>query len=188
MPVATETELTEEQQLLRDTVREFAQNELLPQAVAIDREARFPVETFRKMAELGLLGLPIPPEYEGGGVDTTTMTLVVEELAACCGSTALGVAAHTSLCLWPVWRFGTEEQRRRYVPDLASGRVLGAELMGPDAEHLAHLLAWGIQSGMSVQRMLEMPFYHPVVQEGLRTALRDAQAKLDAAGGEKRAA
>ncbi|MGE0873471.1 MAG: dihydrolipoyl dehydrogenase [Burkholderiales bacterium] len=66
--------------------------------------------------------------------------------------------------------------------ETGSGRVLGAELTGPDAEHLAHLLAWGIQSGMSVERMLEMPFYHPVVEEGLRTALRDAQAKLQAAG------
>jgi len=60
------------------------------------------------------------------------------------------------------------------------GRVLGAEMIGPDAEHLAHLLAWGIQSGMTVARMLEMPFYHPVVEEGLRTALRDAKAKREA--------
>jgi len=126
MPLLTEEDLTEEQQLLRDTVRDFAQNELLPQAIAIDRDSRFPVETFRKMAELGLLGLPIPPEYEGAGVDTLTMTLVIEELAACCGSTALGVAAHTSLCLWPVWHFGNEDQRRRFVPDLAAGRKLGA--------------------------------------------------------------
>ena len=126
MPLLTEEDLTEEQQLLRDTVRDFAQNELLPQAIAIDRDSRFPVKTFRKMAELGLLGLPIPPEYEGAGVDTLTMTLVIEELAACCGSTALGVAAHTSLCLWPVWHFGNEDQRRRFVPDLAAGRKLGA--------------------------------------------------------------
>lgn len=76
----------------------------------------------------------------------------------------------------------------RIYAEIGSGRVLGAELMGPDAEHLAHLLAWGIQSGMSVQRMLEMPFYHPVVEEGLRTALRDAQAKLDAGAAEKKAA
>ena len=71
--------------------------------------------------------------------------------------------------------------------DARDGRVLGAELIGPDAEHLAHLLAWGIQSGMTVQRMLEMPFYHPVVEEGLRTALRDAAGKL-AARGERRGA
>ena len=118
--------LTEEQELLRDTVRDFAQSELLPQAIAIDREARFPVETFRQMADMGLLGLPIPEEYEGGGADTATTVLVVEELAKCCGSTALGVAAHTSLCLWPIFTFGDEEQRRRWVPDLASGRKLGA--------------------------------------------------------------
>lgn len=68
----------------------------------------------------------------------------------------------------------------RIYAETGSGRVLGAELMGPDAEHLAHLLAWGIQAGMTVARMLEMPFYHPVVEEGLRTALRDAQAKLEA--------
>ncbi len=126
MGVLLELPLTEEQELLRDTVRSFAQDELLPQAIAIDREARFPVETFRKLADLGLLGLPIPEDYEGAGADTRTTVLVVEELARCCGSTALGLAAHTSLCLWPLWAFGSEEQRRRFVPDLASGRRLGA--------------------------------------------------------------
>jgi dihydrolipoamide dehydrogenase len=75
----------------------------------------------------------------------------------------------------------------RLYAEIGSGRVLGAELMGPDAEHLAHLLAWGIQAGMTVPGMLEMPFYHPVVEEGLRTALRDAQAKLEATE-EKKAA
>ena len=134
MPATLETELTEEQEMLRDTVRDFSEKELLPQAIAIDREARFPADTFRKLAELGLLGLPIPPEYDGAGVDSVTMTLAIEELARCCGSTALGVAAHTSLCLWPIYTFGSEEQRRRWVPDLASGRVLGAfGLTEPDA-------------------------------------------------------
>jgi dihydrolipoamide dehydrogenase len=75
----------------------------------------------------------------------------------------------------------------RIYAEAGTGRVLGAEMMGPDAEHLAHLLAWGIQSGMTVRRMLEMPFYHPVVEEGLRTALRDALTKLEAPH-EKRAA
>jgi butyryl-CoA dehydrogenase len=134
MTATIELDLTEEQQLLRETVRDFAEKELLPQAIAIDREARFPVETFRKMAEMGLLGLPIPAEYEGAGVDSVSMALVIEELARCCGSTSLGVAAHTSLCLWPIYTFGTEEQRRRWVPDLASGRRLGAfGLTEPDA-------------------------------------------------------
>ena len=66
--------------------------------------------------------------------------------------------------------------------DVATGRVAGAEMIGPDAEHLAHLLAWAIQAEMTVARALEMPFYHPVIEEGLRTALRDAKAKLDATG------
>ncbi|MCB9898990.1 MAG: acyl-CoA dehydrogenase [Planctomycetes bacterium] len=126
--------LTEEQTLLRDTVRDFARDELLPQAVEIDREARFPVETFKKIAELGLLGLPIPEEFEGAGVDAVTGALVIEELAKVCASTALGVAAHTSLCLWPLYTFGNDDQRARFVPDLASGRKLGAfGLTEPDA-------------------------------------------------------
>ena len=70
----------------------------------------------------------------------------------------------------------------RLYADAIDGTVLGAELMGPDAENLAHLIAWGIRSGMSVARMLEMPFYHPVVEEGLRTALRDARSRLNEAG------
>jgi len=126
MPAILDLPVTEEQEMLRETVRDFARAELLPQAIEIDREARFPVDTFRKLAELGILGLPIPEEYEGAGVDSQTMAMVVEELAKVCGSTALGVAAHTSLCLWPIYSFGNEEQRRRYVPDLASGRKLGA--------------------------------------------------------------
>ncbi|MHC5209120.1 MAG: acyl-CoA dehydrogenase [Planctomycetota bacterium] len=121
-----EMPLTEEQEMLRTMVRDFGRTELLPQAIEIDREARFPRESFRKMAELGLLGLPIPEEYEGAGVDSATTAMVVEELAKVCGSSSLGVAAHTSLCLWPIFAFGTEEQRRRFVPDLASGRRLGA--------------------------------------------------------------
>jgi alkylation response protein AidB-like acyl-CoA dehydrogenase len=126
MPVLLEVPLTEEQEMLREMVRGFAQSELLPQAIEIDRDARFPRESFRKMAGLGLLGLPVPEEYEGAGVDSATVALVVEEMAKVCGSSALGLAAHTSLCLWPIYAFGTEAQRRRYVPDLASGRRLGA--------------------------------------------------------------
>ncbi len=126
MSTLTEHPLTEEQVMLVEAVRAFAQDKLLPQAVEIDRDRRFPVETFKEIAAMGLLGLPIPEELEGAGVDTMTSTLIIEELAKCCASTALGVAAHTSLCLWPIYTFGTEEQRRRYVPDLASGRVLGA--------------------------------------------------------------
>ncbi len=126
MTATTDLPLTDEQEMLRDTVRAFAETELLPQAIEIDRDSRFPVDSFKKLAELGLLGLPIPEEYEGAGVDSNTLALVITELARCCGSTALGVAAHTSLCAWPIFAFGNEEQRRRWLPDLASGRTLGA--------------------------------------------------------------
>ncbi len=126
MTTLADLTLTDEQAMLVSMVREFAQKELLPQAVAIDREARFPRETFQKLAELGLLGLPIPEEFEGAGCDTVTTIMVIEELARCCGSTALGVAAHTSLVTAPIFMFGNDEQRRKYVPDLASGRKLGA--------------------------------------------------------------
>ncbi|HTE04682.1 MAG TPA: acyl-CoA dehydrogenase family protein, partial [Planctomycetota bacterium] len=96
MPAILDLPVTEEQELLRDTVRDFARTELLPQAIEIDRESRFPVETFKHLAELGILGLPIPEEYEGAGLDSQTTVMVVEELARVCGSTALGVVAHTS--------------------------------------------------------------------------------------------
>lgn len=119
-------QLTEEQRMLRDLVRDFANDRVLPQAIEIDRDQRFPVDTFKQMGEMGLLGLPIPEEYEGAGVDAVSAVMVVEELAKVCGSTALGLAAHTSLCLWPIYTFGNDDQRSRWVPDLASGRKLGA--------------------------------------------------------------
>ncbi|RKY18336.1 MAG: acyl-CoA dehydrogenase [Planctomycetota bacterium] len=118
--------LTEEQLMLRDTVRDFARERVAPHAIELDREQRFPLNTFKEMGEMGLLGLPIPEEYEGAGVDALSSALAVEELARVCGSTALGLAAHTSLCLWPMHEFGDDEQRARWVPDLASGRKLGA--------------------------------------------------------------
>ena len=126
MALAEPLTISEEQELLRDTVREFAQSELLPQAVEIDREARFPKETFAKMADLGLMGMPVPDEFEGADIDSISAMIVVEEIAKACGSTALGLAAHNSLCLWPIYTFGTDEQRARFVPDLASGRRIGA--------------------------------------------------------------
>lgn len=121
-----ELPITEEQEMLRDTVRAFAKDVLEPQAIEIDRDQRFPLETFKQLGEMGLLGLPISEEFEGAGCDTVTMALVIEELAKVCGSTALGVAAHTSLCLAPIDMFGNDDQRARYVADLASGRKLGA--------------------------------------------------------------
>ena len=120
------TDLTEEQTLFRDMVRDFAREQVGPIAARIDEEARFPAETLEKMAPLGLLGIPVPEEYEGAGADLLSYQIALEEIAYHCASTALSLAAHTSLCTLPILSFGNAEQKKRYVPDLASGRKLGA--------------------------------------------------------------
>ncbi|MBI4585401.1 MAG: acyl-CoA dehydrogenase family protein [Planctomycetes bacterium] len=120
------TDLTPEQEELRRAVREFAQAEIKPAAAQLDEESRFPLEIIRKMGELGFLGIPIPEEYGGVGADLLSYIACLEEVSGCCGSTALTLASHTSLASLPILFFGTEEQKRRYLPDLASGRKLGA--------------------------------------------------------------
>jgi alkylation response protein AidB-like acyl-CoA dehydrogenase len=124
--VTCATELTQEQGLFRDMVRDFVRAEVAPEAARLDEESRFPAETLSKMAGLGLLGIPVPEEYGGAGADLFTYVLALEEIAGACGSTALTLAAHTSLATLPILRYGSEELRRRYVPELASGRWLGA--------------------------------------------------------------
>ena len=119
-------DLTQEQLLVRDTVREFARAEVAPVAEELDREARFPYELVAKLGELGLMGLPIPDEYGGAGGDTVSYALAIEELTRIDSSVAITVAAHTSLGTMPIYLFGSEEQRRRWLPDLASGRQLAA--------------------------------------------------------------
>lgn len=120
------TDLSEEQLELREAVRDFARNEIAPQAARADEEGRFPEEIVADMAELGFLGLPVPEEYGGVGADLLSYVLALEEISYACGSTALTLAAHVSLATLPILYFGTEEQRQRYVPDLASGKTLGA--------------------------------------------------------------
>jgi len=124
--VATGLDLTDEQRMLRDTVRKFAVEELEPIAAEIDRTCRFPTETWRKMADLGLCGIPISDEYGGAGLDQLSYILCIEEVARVCASTALTLAAHVSLGTYPIYAWGSEELRRKFVPDLASGRALGA--------------------------------------------------------------
>jgi butyryl-CoA dehydrogenase len=120
------TDLTREEEIFRDVVRDFARNEIAPIAAEIDETARFPSELIEKMAALGFLGIPIPEEHEGAGASLLSYVIALEEIAYACASTALTLAAHTSLATVPILRFGTEEQKKRYVPDLASGRKLGA--------------------------------------------------------------
>lgn len=119
-------ELNEEQRLVRDMVRDFAQQELATRAAQVDKSEEFPAENIRKMAELGLLGLPYPEKYGGGGGDYLSYAIAVEEVARACGSTALIYAAHVSLGCGPIYYFGTEEQKQRWLPRLCSGKGLGA--------------------------------------------------------------
>jgi len=119
-------DLPEEHELLRRTVREFAEGEVAPVAAELDREHRFPYEIVAGLAELGLMGIPFPEEYGGAGADPLAYSLAVEELARVDSSVAITVAAHISLGTMPIYLFGTEEQRRRRLPDLCSGRRLAA--------------------------------------------------------------
>ncbi|HEY9456649.1 MAG TPA: acyl-CoA dehydrogenase family protein [Gaiella sp.] len=127
-------DLTHEQELIRDTVRTFARERVAPVAEELDREARFPVELVGEMAELGLMGIPIPEGYGGAGGDTLAYAIAIEELTRVDSSVAITVAAHTSLGTMPIFLFGSDEQKERWLPDLASGRRLAAfGLTEPDA-------------------------------------------------------
>jgi short-chain 2-methylacyl-CoA dehydrogenase len=119
-------DLDAEHELLRDTVRQFALEKVAPVAEALDREKRFPYEIVSGLAELGLMGMTIPEEYGGGGTDTLSYAIAVEELTRIDSSVAITVAAHHSLGTLPIYYFGTEEQRRRWLPELASGAKLAA--------------------------------------------------------------
>lgn len=119
-------DLTTEQRMIRDAVRDFAEGEVAPKAAEVDRTGRFPIETFKKMGELGFLGIPFPEEYGGAGGDTVSYALAVEEIGRACASTGLGYAAHISLGSYPIYAFGTEAQKREYLVPLAQGEGLGA--------------------------------------------------------------
>jgi alkylation response protein AidB-like acyl-CoA dehydrogenase len=119
-------DLTPEQELIRDTVRTFAQEKVQPVAGELDLTGRFPYELVSELADLGLMGLPIPEQYGGAGGDTVSYAIAVEELTRVDSSVAITVAAHTSLGTMPILLYGSEEQRQRWLPDLASGRRLAA--------------------------------------------------------------
>jgi short-chain 2-methylacyl-CoA dehydrogenase len=119
-------ELTSEQELLRRTVREFAESRVAPVAAELDREARFPYELVAEMAEMGLMGIPIPEQFGGAGADTVSYAIAIEELTRIDSSVAITVAAHTSLGTMPIYLFGTDEQKAEWLPRLASGEQLAA--------------------------------------------------------------
>ncbi len=127
-------ELSDEQRLLRDTVRDFARNEVAPAAAELDETKAFPYELVKKLGELGLMGIPFPTEYGGGGADTLSYALAVEELARIDSSVAITMAAHTSLGTMPIYMWGDDAQREEWLPQLCSGERLAAfGLTEPDA-------------------------------------------------------
>jgi len=119
-------QFTEEQKMLRDMVRDFAQTRIKPVAADLDENETFPEEIVAEMGDLGLMGIPYPDEYGGAGMDYTAYAIAVEEIAKVCGSTAITLAAHISLGIGPIYLFGSEEQKKKYLPELCSGKTLGA--------------------------------------------------------------
>ncbi|MCA1320323.1 acyl-CoA dehydrogenase [Bacillus tianshenii] len=117
--------LSEEHEMIRKMVRDFAKNEVEPTAAERDEEERFDMEIFRKMADLGLTGIPFPEEYGGIGSDYLAYCIAVEELSRVCASTGVTLSAHTSLASWPIYKYGTEEQKQKYLVPLAQGTSIG---------------------------------------------------------------
>lgn len=134
--------LTDEQEITRQAVREFAEAEVAPLAAEIDRDHRYPSETIPKMAELGLFGMPFPEEVGGSGADWVSYAIAIEELARACATTGVILETHVSLGTWPILTFGTEEQKAKYLPDLTSGRKLASfgltePMAGSDVANIA---------------------------------------------------
>src|SRR6195256_4879584 len=119
-------DLSPDHELIRRTVREFAEGEIAPVAEELDRTKSFPYEIVEKLGRLNLMGIPFPEEYGGGGGDTLAYALAVEELTRVDSSVAITLCAHTSLGTQPIYLFGSEEQKREWLPELTSGRKLGA--------------------------------------------------------------
>ena len=121
-------DLSPEHELIRNTVRDFAQGEVAPVAEELDRTKSFPYEIVAKLGGLGLMGIPFPQRYGGGGGDTLAYALAVEELTRVDSSVAITLCAHTSLGTQPIYLFGSEEQKREWLPQLCSGEKLRQEL------------------------------------------------------------
>lgn len=119
-------ELTEEQKMLKETVARFVDNQVIPMAPELDENSRFPEENFKAMAEMGLFGMTIPEKYGGSGTDFLSCVLVMEELSRGCVSTANTYGAHAILCTENLYRNGSEDQRKKYIPDLVDGKKIGA--------------------------------------------------------------
>ena len=128
-------ELTEEQLMIKQAARDFAQNVLKPGVIDRDREMRYPYEEVKQMGELGFLGMMVSPEYGGGGMDTMSYVLAMEEISKVDSSCSVIMSVNNSLVCWGLEQFGSEEQKRKYLPDLASGKKIGAFCLSePEAD------------------------------------------------------
>lgn len=117
--------LTDEQKMLKEMVEKFGKEEIKPQAAALDEKAEFPTEICAEAAELGLFGIAYPDEYGGAGMDFTAYMVAIEAISRYCASTGVTISAHSSLCIDPIFRFGSEEQKQKYMPELCSGEKFG---------------------------------------------------------------
>lgn len=117
--------LTEEQKMLQQTIREFAESEIKPLAAESDHSGKFPIETIKKLSELGFMGIPFPEKYGGAGLDYLSYAIAIEEISTACASTGVIVSAHTSLCCDPIYSSGTEEQKQKFLTPLAKGIKIG---------------------------------------------------------------
>ncbi len=118
--------LTEDQELIKNMVHKFASAVIAPRAAAIDETREFPADIVAQMAELNMMGIPYPEEWGGSGADTLSYAIVVEEISRACASCGIILSVHTSLCSWPIYKFGTPEQKEKYLKPLASGKKLGS--------------------------------------------------------------
>jgi butyryl-CoA dehydrogenase len=118
--------ISKEHEEFRQKIREFAEAEIEPKSASLDESGEFPFDTMKKLGEMGILGMVVPEKYGGSGYDTTSYSIAVEEISRVCGSTGITVAAHNSLGVYPIYLFGNEEQRKKYIPPLAKGEKLGS--------------------------------------------------------------
>jgi len=126
IPTSMKLELSDQQKMIQKMVREFAEKEVAPIAAELDEKGEYPTKTLEKMAKLGLLGIIVPKEYGGAGLDTISYSIIIEEISRKCASTGVITSVHNSLVAWPIKKYGTEEQKKKYLPMMAKGEAIGA--------------------------------------------------------------
>ncbi len=126
IPTFMKLELSDQQKMIQKMVREFAEKEVAPIAAELDEKGEYPTKTLEKMAKLGLLGIIVPKEYGGAGLDTISYSIIIEEISRKCASTGVITSVHNSLVAWPIKKYGTEEQKKKYLPMIAKGEAIGA--------------------------------------------------------------